>query len=224
MSAIRVLYQTIEFNDFDIHLCSLRDKQQFSDPFKEAEALGISDAQWSLFGVVWDSSQVLAERMQTFDIKGKRILEVGCGIALSSHLLNARCADITATDYHPEAGRFLTKNSVLNNEKEIPFLRTDWKTVNSGMGKFDVIIGSDLLYEQNHIELLSEFIQQHANQQCEVILVDPGRGNHAKFSKKMIEHGFSHQQSKIDKTENSVDRTPNFKGVILSYERKMPMQ
>jgi hypothetical protein len=32
MANIRLRYQTIEFGDIDIHLCTLRDKQQFDDP------------------------------------------------------------------------------------------------------------------------------------------------------------------------------------------------
>ncbi|MBN2647540.1 MAG: methyltransferase domain-containing protein [Thiotrichales bacterium] len=213
--SLRLQYQTIEFNHFDIHLRSLRDKNQFADPFGEAAALGISDAQWSLFGVVWESSQVLAEKMQDFEIHGKRILEVGCGLGLSSLLLNARHADITATDYHPEAGKFLTQNTQLNQSRAIPFLRTGWHNPNSGLGTFDLIIGSDLLYEQNHIALLSEFIQQHAKPECEVIIVDPGRGKHAKFSQKMTDFGFQHQQYKPTATPN----TQTFKGVVLKYLR-----
>ena len=90
MPLIRIRYQTIEIDNFDIHLRSLWDKQEFSDPLGEAEALGISSAQWSLFGVLWKSSEVLAHEMANFPIQGKRILEVGCGLALSSLLLNAR--------------------------------------------------------------------------------------------------------------------------------------
>jgi predicted nicotinamide N-methyase len=190
----RVRYQTIEIGDTDIHLCTLRDKQQFSDPLGEAEALGISSAQWSLFGVVWDASKVLAQEMLHFDIRDKRILEVGCGIALSSHLLNARHADISASDYHPEAATFLRDNVALNKGEAIPFLRADWNEEYVGLGKFDVIIGSDLLYEQEHGELLSQFINRHASENSEIIMVDPGRGKHAGFSKKMVELGFSHEQ------------------------------
>lgn len=219
---IRVRYQTFEFEQFDIHLCSLRDKQQFDDPFGEAEAMGISDAQWSLFGVVWESSRILASEMQNFNIKDKRILEIGCGIGLTSLLLNARHADITATDYHPEAGKFLSRNCILNNEKEIPFLRTDWKDEISGLGFFDVIIGSDLLYEQNHIDLLSEFIEQHANPECEVIIVDPGRGKHARFSRKMVELGFNHSQEKPEPLAHWNDNQHN-KSVVLKYFRSDPV-
>jgi 2-polyprenyl-3-methyl-5-hydroxy-6-metoxy-1,4-benzoquinol methylase len=216
MKPLRVRYQTIEFDTVDIHLKTLRDNQQFNDPFGEAEAFGISSAQWPLFGIVWPSSEILAHEMEHFPIEGKRILEVGCGIALTSLLLNTRHADITATDIHPEVGIFLAENVRLNNAAKIPFLRTDWKDFNKGLGKFDIIIGSDILYEREHIELLSQFIIQHTASTCEVILVDPGRNNHAAFSKKMVKLGFSHTQhaSKYSELISS-----DFKGQVLHYLR-----
>jgi len=174
----------------DIHVQSLRDKQQYSDPLGEAEALGISSAQWSLFGTIWPSGEVLAHEMEHFDIQGKRILEVGCGIALSSHLLNARHADITATDYHPEVGNFLIENTRLNHGQKIPYLRTNWLDSNSGLGKFDLVIGADLLYEHQHIDQLSGFIDRHTEQHCEVMIVDPGRRQQSGFTKKMTSLGY----------------------------------
>ncbi|MFT6029746.1 MAG: putative nicotinamide N-methyase, partial [Oleiphilaceae bacterium] len=171
---MRVRYQTIEFQDVDIHLKTLRDKQEFSDPLGEANSFGISSAQWSLFGVLWDSGKILALVMESYEISGKRILEIGCGMALASLLLNSRHANITATDYHPEAGNFLAENVRLNQGQSIPFLRTGWQNKEDGLGKFDLLIGADILYERGHIELLSEFIERHSNPSCEVILVDPG--------------------------------------------------
>lgn len=216
MNTIRIRYQTIEFDDIDIHIRSLRDKQQFADPEGEAEALGISSAQWALFGVVWESSQVLAHEMENFDIENKRILEVGCGLGLSSLLLSSRGADISATDYHPEAGRFLTQNIALNNGEDIPFARLDWGDPESGLGEFDVIIGADLLYEQQHIDLLSQFILRHSNLKCEVVIVDPGRSNHSRFSKKMVSLGYQHTQQKPKQTPYL---PYPFKGQILRYLR-----
>ncbi len=216
MSALRFRYQTIEFGGIDIHLRSLRDNQEFSDDQGEAANLGISSASWPLFGIVWASGQVLAHRMVDFDIANKRILEVGCGIALASHLLNNRHANITATDYHPEAENFLEENVRLNHSEHIPFVRTGWADEKSSLGKFDVIIGSDLLYESEHVELLAHFLQQHANDHCEIILVDPGRGHHARFSKKMIEAGFEHSQQKPVTTAYLLKP---FSGQILHYLR-----
>ncbi len=90
MTEVRLKYQTLEFKTLDIHLRSLRDKQEFYDPLGEAESMGISSAQWSLFGVLWPSEHVLARAVEELDIQGKRVLEVGCGIGLASLLLKAR--------------------------------------------------------------------------------------------------------------------------------------
>ncbi len=215
LSTLRFRYQTYEFGGTDIHLRTLRDTQQYSDDQDIAKNLGISSANWSLFGVVWASSEVLAQFMYRYDTAGKRILEVGCGIALTSLMLNHRHADITATDYHPEANGFLLENTRLNHDTDIPFIRTGWGDAISELGMFDLIIGSDLLYEQNHVEELSAFIDQHARPQASVILVDPGRGNHAKFSKAMVKRGYSHSQHQP--TGDSVPTT--FRGQILEYRR-----
>lgn len=99
-------------------------------------------------------------------------------------LLNYRHANITAADYHPEVQQFLLENVLLNKGKKIPFIPTGWGDGKNGLGEFDLIIGSDLLYEGDHVELLSDFINQHAKPHCEVIIVDPGRSYHARFSKK----------------------------------------
>lgn len=216
MAKLRVRYQTIEFGTTDIHIRSLRDNQEFSDEEGKAEDLGISSASWPLFGIVWPSGEVLAQLMVNYAIGEKRILEVGCGIALASLVLNHRQANITATDYHPEVEGFLLENTKLNHDKIIPFIRTGWNDPISNLELFDVIIGSDLLYESEHVDLLSEFINQHAAPHCDIILVDPGRGHHAKFSKKMVALGYSHSQQK---PQTDIKTSQIFNGQILTYSR-----
>ena len=74
MSKLRFRYQTLEFGETDIHLRTLRDRQQFLDVDGVSEDLGISSATWPLFGVVWQSSEVLAHLMSDFDIAGKYLI------------------------------------------------------------------------------------------------------------------------------------------------------
>jgi predicted nicotinamide N-methyase len=194
---IRLRYQTVEFGEIDIHVRTLRDNQQYEDKNQVAEKLGISSAAWPLFGILWPSSLELAKYISSLDLANKRILEVGCGIGLCSLLLNHMHADITATDIHPCAQEFLGVNTVLNNDRVIPFERLDWNSANSTLGRFDLIIGSDLLYESNHPVLLSNFIDNHANKSCEVIIIDPGRGQQGKFIKIMLTMGYSHMQGRL---------------------------
>ncbi|GGB79750.1 methyltransferase type 12 [Marinobacterium zhoushanense] len=216
MSPLRLRYQTLEVGGHDIHLRTLRDNQQFSDQDGVAERLGISSATWPIFGIVWASGQVLAHHMIDFEIEGKRILEVGCGIALSSLVLSQRQADITATDYHPEAGGFLAENVRINGGRHIPFTRTGWADRSDRLGLFDTIIGSDLLYEARHAQLLSEFIDRHARTECDVIIVDPGRGNQNRFSREMSTLGYTVDKCQPPHTDY-LDAP--YKGSILHYHR-----
>lgn len=203
MSGLRVRYTTLEIGDMDIHIKTLRDILQFQDINGEAEKLGISSAAWPIFGVIWPSGRVLAHLMLDYHVQGKRVLEVGCGIALASLILNRRAADITATDRHPETRGFLAHNVVLNDGDAIPFVRTGWGDLCDDLGQFDLIIGADLLYEVEHVDLLSAFINRHANSRCDVIIVDPRRGYHAKFSKTMAQLGYACSQEKITRTDVS---------------------
>ena len=155
--------------------------------------------------------------MADYEIAGKRILELGCGMALSSLILNRRGGDITATDYHPEAESFLRANVLLNEDNEIPFFRSSWDDGDSEHGQFDLIIGSDVLYERDNIPSLARFIQDHARANCEVVVVDPGRKQQGRFNQRMSLYGFTYRQ---DKPQDSSYLAKPFSGKILRYSRK----
>ena len=217
MSALRFRYQTSEFGAHDIHFRSLRDRQQFDDADGAADALGISSASWPLFGMVWPSGEVLAQLMASYDIDGRRVLEIGCGVGLASLVLNARMADITATDIHPAAEAFLKHNIALNNGRPIPFLRTAWEDEQNDLyGIFDLIIGSDLLYERQHSATLSHFIEHYAKPTCEVLMVEAGRGYGGKFTRDMASLGFS--QKLLTAIAPSTD-ADNYRGKIHRFRR-----
>jgi predicted nicotinamide N-methyase len=216
MANVRLRYQTIEFGDLDIHVCTLRDRQQFDDPDGIAESLGISNALWPLFGVIWPSGLALADFIDSYDLGNKRILEVGCGMALPSLLLNAKGADITATDCHPEVALFLARNAAINAGATIAFERTNWADANDTLGQFDLIIGSDLLYEDEHIDLLANFINSHARLRCEVILVDPGRGRKTRLATAMEKLGYACTYQPLP---NETGSGRHFVGHILKFVR-----
>ena len=69
-----------------------------------------------------------------YSYQNKRILEVGCGIGLASLLLNHLSADITATDFHPAVEGFLDKNVLLNDDRKISFVLSDWREINTEQG------------------------------------------------------------------------------------------
>jgi predicted nicotinamide N-methyase len=146
----------------DLQIRSLLDKQQFYDPLGLAFDAGISSATWPLFGLVWPSAQKLADLMQTWELKGKRVLEVGCGLGLASLVVHRREGNITASDCHPLTETFLKANVLLNELPPLHYETGNWGRVNKGLGAFDLLIASDVLYERSHPAQLSGFIEEHA--------------------------------------------------------------
>jgi len=218
MSELRYRYQTIEIGKHDIHFRSLRDRRQYEDGLGEAELIGISSASWPIAGVVWPSEEVLAQLMADYSIAGRRILEVGCGIGLACLLLNERNADVSATDIHPSCGDNLQYNTQLNNGQFIPFLRAAWEDVpDQNFGRFDLIIGSDLLYEDQHARSLAQFIQKLSNPRCEVLLIDANRGHFGKFKFRMQQLGFDYSQLEGILPVTDPEK---YKGKIYRFRRK----
>lgn len=153
--------------------------------------------------------------MVLFEIEGKRILEIGCGLALASIVLHRRGGDITASDNHPLAGAFLAENLRLNDLPRMKYQTGNWSRNNAELGQFDLIIGSDVLYDREQPESLSRFVDHHSAPAVQVMIVDPDRSNHASFSRKMVLLGYSHDTKHI----KSLPDGSVYKGRIHSYAR-----
>ncbi len=214
----------------DLVICSLLDRQQFSDPLGRAERLGISSAAWPLFGLPWPSGAELAALLLARPRRaGERILEIGCGLALASIAGHRRGDDITASDCHPLAETFLFGNLQLNGLPPMKYRHGHWGgapdsavpavdgAAPSVEGRFDLVIGSDVLYERDADGSLARFIDEHAEARAEIWIVDPDRGNRAAFNRRMTEHGFDLHEERLDRA--AAGRSPAYKGRLLVYRR-----
>lgn len=209
----KLKFETVSGSGADLQIRSLLDRQQFHDPDGLAEAQGISSAAWPLFGMLWPSGHVLANVMQTFELEGKRILELGCGLALASLVIHRRGGNITASDCHPLTAAFLLENLKLNHLPAMKYQIGNWSRENPLLTRFDLIIGSDVLYDRDQPQALSQFINLHTNPGAEVLIVDPDRGNRASFTRKMNVLGYSHTEMRI----GILPEGGAYKGRVLRY-------
>jgi predicted nicotinamide N-methyase len=201
----------------DLRIRSLRDRQQYDDRDGLAEQAGISSADWPLFGLVWPSARMLAGCLAGRDLHGLRILEVGCGLALASLVAHRQRADVTASDCHPLTARFLAANLRLNGLPPMRYTTGDWARSDAALGRFDLIVGSDVLYERQQPGQLSAFIERHAARGAEVAIVDPGRGQRASFTRHMATLGFAGDESMLDGPQASGEA---YRGRLLRYTRR----
>lgn len=214
----------------DLIIRSLLDRQQYADPLGDAERMGISSAEWPLFGLAWPSGAQLAARLALRAVRpDERIVEVGCGLALASLVGHRRGADITASDCHPLAGAFLLENLRLNALPPMDYRHGHWGSAMahrahgvdaptpSVQGRFDLIIGSDVLYERNGSAELAGFIGRHALPAAEVWIVDPDRSNRSAFNRHMVGSGFSLHEERLDQSAH--DGIAAYKGRLLVFKR-----
>ncbi len=191
MSNVQYVEHDLPIEGFSVRVRTLLDRNQLEDGAGEFVD-GVSAASWSLSGVVWPSGMALAQLMTKYDVDGKRILEIGCGIAVPSLVLSQRGADVSATDNNAAVRRFLNDNVERNGGSAIPFTCAEWSQSerDTRLGRFDLIIGSDVLYEPDHAADLCAFLEAHATESAEFLMVDPRRGNVGKFSKRMKARGY----------------------------------
>ena len=220
MPGYQVKHQTVTIGGWDYAICSLLDNQQYSDPQGTAEAAGMGESGWPLFGQVWPSARVLALAMDSYAIAGKRILEIGAGLALASLVMHRREGDVTVTDWHPLTETFLKANLTANDLGPLPYQAGNWALDDadnaSGLGRFDLIVGSDVLYERQQPDQLARFIDQHAMPGAEAIIVDPDRGNRSAFVKAMAALGWSLETTPAPLTQESGEP---YKGRFLSFRQ-----
>ena len=217
----------------DLIIRSLLDARQFADPDGAAGAMGISSAAWPMFGLLWPSGAHLAARMAArVLVPRERVLEIGCGLALASLVAHRRGIDITASDRHPLTAAFLAENLRLNHLPPMKYAHGRWSedplahgsaaavAENIVGGRFDLLIGSDLLYERDANGSLAGFIGRHAAPWAEVWIVDPERGNRPAFSRRMAAQGFALRQERLDQA--AAPAAQAYRGRLLTYRRLVP--
>ncbi len=187
--------------------------------------MGISSGAWPLFGLLWPSGAQLAARLAARPVRpGERILEIGCGLAVPSLVGHRRGADVTASDCHPLVPRFLTENLRLNGLAPMKYRHGHWSSpqppgdhdgVAALDGEFDLIIGSDVLYDRDASAVLAGFIARHAAPGAEVWIVDPERGNRAVFNRHMLALGFVMHEERLDRPASA--GSERYRGRLLFY-------
>ncbi|KAJ3341261.1 hypothetical protein HDU83_006695 [Entophlyctis luteolus] len=122
----------------------------------------------------WPAALFLVAYLQTneYSLKGKRVVELGCGaglVGIVSSLIGAAC--LTFTDMDPKALNTARENCSVNGLSGGSFSMLDWETVSDGeltnaviSIDADVIIASDVAYDpviiRPFVRVLSAFLHR----------------------------------------------------------------
>jgi predicted nicotinamide N-methyase len=98
---------------------------------------------------LWPAALALAEALP--DVRGLRVVELGCGLGVPSLVASARGAEVTATDWAADAIELLRENATRNGlalRAEVRDWRDEWDE------HFDLVLAADVLYERRNVEPL----------------------------------------------------------------------
>jgi len=135
----------------------------------------VDDERLPYWADLWPSARVLAERVATMPVDGRRFLELGCGTGLVSIAAAIAGFDVTATDYYDEALRFTALNVLVNTVALIDTRIGDWRRFPHDIGRFELVVASDVLYEQPHAGLIAGVLDRTLTARGSAVIADPGR-------------------------------------------------
>ncbi len=145
-----------------------------------AEAAEIPDdhqVEWAplapYWSVLWRSGMALARELDGVDLRGLRVVELGCGLAVPSIAAARGGAKVIATDGDIDALGLVRRNAEANGV-ELETAAVDWADPDELVerGPFDFVLCSDILYERPSVSLLLELLPRLAPVAW---VADPGR-------------------------------------------------
>jgi predicted nicotinamide N-methyase len=124
---------------------------------------------------VWPSSTALASVVARLDGTGRRALELGCGVGLVTVGALRAGFEVLATDYYEDALLFARRNGLANTGREPATRLVDWRLFPSDLGRFDLVLASDVLYEREYATLVASAIVTSLAPGGVALVADPGR-------------------------------------------------
>jgi predicted nicotinamide N-methyase len=146
-------------------------------PEESAELPDAGAVEWAplapYWSVLWRSGVALAREVDGAALRGRRVVELGCGLAVPSLAAARAGASVLATDACPEALELVTRNALANGLR-VETAVFDWAEPDGMVERapFDLVLAADVLYERASVARLLGLLPHLAPK---VWLADPGR-------------------------------------------------
>lgn len=135
-----------------------------------------ADEHMPYWAELWPASVLLAAWLggRGSAAAGRRCLDLGCGMGLSAMAGAAAGGRVLAVDYEPAAVGHAARN-IRENALDATCAVMDWRRPACAPGSFDLIWGSDILYETRFYEPLTTLFRTLLAPGGRIILSEPWR-------------------------------------------------
>jgi predicted nicotinamide N-methyase len=125
---------------------------------------------------LWASGLALAHDVSMRSLRGRRTLELGCGLGLPSIAAARAGGRVLATDWSADAVSATAANAE-RNDVDVETLRCAWDEPDDIVARapWQLVLASDVLYERRNVDQLLELLPRLVDERGLVLLADPGR-------------------------------------------------
>ena len=161
--------ETVMLGERELSILRPRDGESLLDE----EAFATRDEYLPYWVELWPSGLALARAIAGRALRGARVLELGCGLALPSIAAALAGGRVLATDWSAEAVALASDNA-RRNGAQIEADVVSWYEPEELVerGPWDLVLAADVLYEARNVPVLEELLPRLGG---EVWLADPGR-------------------------------------------------
>lgn len=191
METIRDLDEAIDM------ICDALSPEEQKDPFAEDLC--------PYFGILWPAAEALSIYLNDHSelIKSKSVLELGCGLGYPSLVATQVGAKVMATDFHPDVEEYFQRNC-RHSSLMCDYQRLNWREDKRDIGLYDVVMGSDVLYESKHASEVAQGLIRFLKPGGKILLSDPGRPYLQPFVTAMKQSGYQDQMDAVKVKDKEV--------------------
>jgi predicted nicotinamide N-methyase len=167
--------EVVPLGEWDVTIERPHDVERLLDE----EAFAARDEFLPYWAELWPSGVALAREVAGRALRGRRVLELGCGLGLPSLAASLAGGRVLATDWAQEAVDMAAANAARNGV-ELETAVVDWRQpeVLLERAPWDLVLAADVLYEARNVAPLLELLPRLGG---EVWLADPGRATAEPF-------------------------------------------
>lgn len=130
------------------------------------------------FGALWPAGRALAHWLgeRPSVVRGRRVVEVACGLALPAIVAARLGGHVHACDAHPDVAPLVRRNAALN-DVVIHYRQVDVADAAAvaALGEFDVVLASDVVYDAALAGQIAPALARLCRPGGRIVLADPGR-------------------------------------------------